>query len=79
MSRPDNLDREAARFAAAMLAQGSRLGILAPRSPEDLARLDAIAAAPAPRRRRQRPDTVPVWDDIAKACEAPSVPMFPED
>ena len=75
----DNLEREAARFAAAMLAQGSRLGILAPRSPEDLARLDAIAAAPAPRRRRQRPDTMPVWQDLATATEAPSLPLFPED
>ncbi len=79
MSRPDSLEYESARFAAAMIAQGSRLGILAPRTPEELARLDAIANTPAPRRRRTRPDTIPVWQDLARAAEAPSLHLFPED
>ncbi len=67
---------DAARIAAALLAQGSRLGILAPRTPEELARLDALATAPVPRRRRQRPDTAPLWADLARACEAESMPLF---
>jgi hypothetical protein len=68
---------QAQRTAAALLASGARLGILAPRSDAELARLDAIAGA-EPRRRRQKPETVPMFADLARACEAPSLPMFEE-
>jgi hypothetical protein len=56
---------QAQRTAAALLAAGARLDILAPRDPAELARLDRIADGPPSRPARPTPaPSSPLWPDM---------------